>query len=540
MAHRFFRLTVPLIALSALVLGGCGSPAVPEPGSQSKPGAAQSEQSKEPDSGSAPAGFESFYSQKIQWKPCEAEQIVPPMMAPPSDISGFQCATIQAPMNWDDPDSEVIELGIARHLTQGNEEAPALFFNLGGPGGDAVNSISAVVSNVLTLELVEAFQVVALDPRGVGSSTPIWCMTDEERDADIAREVDTSSLTTEERIALYTQETKDFGRQCLDRNGEIIGYVDSDSAARDFDMARALLGQEKFDYIGFSYGTVLGAIYAELFPSTVGKMVLDGAVDPALNINELSAAQLEGMEQSLYHWIEDCQSGNKCPLGSDLETGKQKMIEFFTQVEAAPLVTNDPDRPLNGSLASTAVIGSLYSVDMYPILSEAISRAFDGDGSTMLFLADYFNSRDSTGAYTDNSSDAFVSVNSLDYEPVGTPEEWEASAADLAARFPVLGSEFGFASAGMDAWPVKARIGRHRITAPGTPEILVIGTTHDPATPYFMSQNLASDLENGVLITVEGWDHTAYGRGAGDCVVSAVDQFLLEGTVPSEGLVCSE
>lgn len=537
MAHadRVERMTshaariLALLATVPIAVAGCSANSLTKEGN----GAGQ-----DPELTAAPAGFESYYSQKIEWRQCTEDEIVHPMLSAPKDMNAYQCATVEAPMNWDDANSESIELGVARHLNRQKDNAPALFFNLGGPGGGAVDSISAVVENILSGELVQSFQIVALDPRGVGASTPIVCLTDEERDFENEREDDLSALSTEELVAFADQEFADYGNKCLEKNGEVLGYVDSDSATRDFDMMRALLGQEKLDYIGFSYGTVIGAYYAELFPDTVGRLVLDGAVDPALNINELSAAQLEGMENSLYHWIEQCQEGNKCPLSGDLESGKQQMIEFFEDLAEEPLPTGDPERPVNSVLAYTAVIGSLYSTENYGLLQQAMSLAEMGDGTMLLFLADYFNSRGDDGVYIDNSSDAFTAINALDYLPVGTPEEWEIESADLAERFPVLGGDFGFASAGLEAWPVQTRVARHRITAPGVPEILVIGTTNDPATPYSMAQTLAADLESGVLMTVEGWNHTAYSKYADKCVVNAVDRFLLDGTVPDEGTVC--
>lgn len=526
MTSRTARAIAGLVAV-VIALGGCSTNSL-----------AQSDSNNTSAAVAAPEGFESYYTQEIEWRACEEDEIVPAMLQAPKDMKAYQCATVTAPMNWDDPDSEPIQLGVARHLNKQKDKAPALFFNLGGPGGGAVDSITPVVENILSGDVVQNYQIVALDPRGVGASTPIICLSDEERDFENQREEDLSALSTDELVAQADKEFAEYGDKCLQKNGEVLGYVDSDSATRDFDMMRALLGQKKFDYIGFSYGTIIGAYYAELFPETVGRLVLDGAVDPAININELSSAQLEGMEKSLYNWIEQCQAEDKCPLTGDLESGKKQMIEFFEDLAEQPLPTGDPERSVNSTLAYTAVIGSLYSTENYGLLQQAMSLAKMGDGTMLLFLADYFNSRGEDGIYTDNSSDAFTAINALDYLPVGTPEEWEVESADLAERFPVLGGDFGFASAGLEAWPVQSRATRHRITAPGTPEILVIGTTNDPATPYAMAQALASDLESGVLLTVEGWNHTAYSKYADECVVKAVDGFLLDGKVPEDGTVC--
>lgn len=495
--------------------------------------------SPEPLAADAPAGFEGYYEQTIDWRPCDESEVVPSMLNAPKDMEKYECATITAPMNWDDPKSEPIDLGIGRYIgAKRGAQSPPLFYNLGGPGGDAVGSLSAVVANVFTQEIVDAYQVVALDPRGVGASSPIWCMTDEERDEDNALDYDLTGMSTEEIIALADEEMAEFGAQCLERNGEILGYVDTDSAARDFDMVRAIVGAETLDYIGFSYGTLLGAVYADIFPDRVGRFVLDGALDPALDVNEVAALQNEGMEASLYNWIESCLAQKTCPLGDTLEEGKQTMIDFFEQVGEHPIETADPDRPLTLGLARTGVVGSLYSTELYSTLTLAVGQALDGDGSTLLFLADYFNDREMDGTYLSNSSDAFIAINSLDYEPVGTVEEWEVEAARLKEATPVLGGDGMFASAGLGAWPVESRSVRKPITATGIPPLLIIGTTNDPATPYEMAVSLHEALPSSVLLTVEGWNHTAYNAAASSCVTSAVDRFLLDGTLPEEGTEC--
>ena len=486
-----------------------------------------------------PQGFEDYYTQEIAWTKCTPDQVVGEFMPTPSDMAAYECATLSAPMNWDDPKSPPIELGIARHLGKKMDATlPPLFFNLGGPGGDAVGSLSGFVENILTAQLAARYETVALDPRGVGTSTPIWCMTDRERDEDLARDLETEGLSTEELVDLYTKEIQEFGQQCLERNGEILGYVDSDSVARDFDMARAALGADQIDYMGFSYGTVIGALYADLFPTHVANFMLDGPVDLSLNSSEVSALQLEGMEKSLYHWIEECQATKSCPLTGDLESGKEQMIALFEQADQEPIPTSDPDRPLDGGLLRTAVIGSLYSTSMYPLLNEGVAQAKRGDGSALLFLADYYNDRGDDGVYTANSADAFAAVNMLDYEPTGTPEQWQEESDAFAEKYPVLGSDFGFGAAGMEAWPVESRALRRHVTAAGAGKILVIGTTNDPATPYVMAEALAEALEGGVLVTVDGWDHTAYNRDASRCLTRTVDAFMLGGVVPEEGLVC--
>lgn len=528
----------PLVALvaagvtSILVLGGC-SASLPS----SSPGAIPQ---PDPLISQAPEGFEEYYGQIIEWGTCDVADIVPSYMAAPQDPDNYQCATVSAPMNWDDPDSTPIELGVARYVGAADGgERPPLFYNLGGPGGGAIDSLVGFTTSILTDQVADSFYIVALDPRGVGLSTPLWCMTDEERDEDNALTLDFTDMSTEELLAWNETEVARLGNQCLERNGDILGFVDTDSAARDFDMVRAVLGAEVMDYLGFSYGTLLGATYADLFPEHVGRFVLDGALDPAMNVNEVSAAQIGGMEASLNNWIETCVAEGECPLGDSLEAGQQTMMDFFAAVEEEPLETSDPSRPLTLGLAETAVVGSLYSTESYSLLTQGMAQALGSDdGSILLFLADFFNNREADGTYSANSSDAFLSINMLDYEPVGTPEEWEVEARELREKYPILGADAGFASAGLDAWPVESRSGRRVITAQGAPPMLIIGTTHDPATPYIMAENMHRELENSVLLTVEGWNHTAYSSGASACVTGAVDNFLLTGELPKDGTVC--
>lgn len=528
-----------VMVVGALSLAGCATTTP----AQSEGETAPQVPSPSPLGGDAPAGFEEYYAQQIAWETCEPAQVTPEMMSAPEDIENYQCATVEAPMDWGDASSEPIELGVARYVgavaedTQ-PEDRPPLFFNLGGPGGGAIDSLSAVVTSILTEQVANAYVVVALDPRGIGESTPIWCMTDEERDEDNALDVDTEDLSTDEIIASYDEEMGAIGAQCLERNGDVLGFVDSESATRDFDMVRALLGSETMDYLGFSYGTLLGALYADMFPTHVGRFVLDGVLDPGLNVNQVAEMQTAGMEESLYNWIESCVSGRKCPLGNSLEAGRDTMKRFFEDVAKNPLPTSDPDRPLTLGLARTAVIGSLYSTANYPLLTQAMQQALEGDGSALLFLADYFNDRGLDGVYNSNADDAFLAVNALDYEPVGTPDEWEASAAQIAEKYPILGGDFGFASAGLSAWPVQSSSTRRPIVAADAPEMLLIGTTHDPATPYEMAVAAHDHMAHTVLLTVEGWDHTAYNANAGACVIGAVDQFLLKGELPADGTVC--
>ena len=480
-----------------------------------------------------------FYSQPLNWRQCEVSEITSNGVAAPRDIDKYQCASLTAPLDWENLDGNQITLALAIHRAD-QSEGKALFFNLGGPGGAAVSSIVSQVNSSLGNGLVGAFDIVALDPRGVGASTPVRCLSDEDRDKQAAGTGGDKdpNATPAQLIEQAKKDSADLAKGCQDLSGNLYKHVDTVNAAKDFDMVRALLGQDKFNYLGYSYGTFLGATYAGLFPTNVGHMVLDGAVDPAVQGDDLAAMQMRGFEASLRHWVEDCQAGRNCPLTGDADAGMRKMKAFFDSLENSPLKTSDADRPLTRNLAMSAVIGLLYSTETYSILTQAMTSALNSnDGSMLLFVADLLNERNKDGSYASNSMDAIVAINSLDYSPVGNADQWTKGYETLKSELLVFGEEAGFTSAGLEGWPT-SHAKRQPISAEGAPPIMVVGTTHDPATPYVMSQNLAKELSSGVLVTWDGWNHTAYSKSGSKCVATAVEGYFLRNVVPTTDVQC--
>ena len=480
-----------------------------------------------------------FYSQPLNWRQCEVSEITSNGVAAPRDIDKYQCASLTAPLDWENLDGNQITLALAIHRAD-QSEGKALFFNLGGPGGAAVSSITSQVNSSLGNGLVGAFDIVALDPRGVGASTPVRCLSDEDRDKQAAGTGGDKdpNATPAQLIEQAKKDSADLAKGCQDLSGNLYKHVDTVNAAKDFDMVRALLGQDKFNYLGYSYGTFLGATYAGLFPTNVGRMVLDGAVDPAVQGDDLAAMQMRGFEASLRHWVEDCQAGRNCPLTGDADAGMRKMKAFFDSLENSPLETSDANRPLTRNLAMSAVIGLLYSTETYSILTQAMTSALNSnDGSMLLFVADLLNERNKDGSYASNSMDAIVAINSLDYSPVGNADQWTKGYETLKSELLVFGEEAGFTSAGLEGWPT-SHAKRQPISAQGAPPIMVVGTTHDPATPYVMSQNLAKELSSGVLVTWDGWNHTAYSKSGSKCVATAVEGYFLRNVVPTTDVQC--
>ena len=483
---------------------------------------------------------QAYYDQAIEWGACADGTFDTFQGVNSSDASEYQCAFLKAPLDWGSPDGDQITLALAIHRS-GAKEAPALFVNPGGPGGAVVSSLPYYATQGIGEAVVNAYDIVALDPRGVGDSTPVFCTTDAERDERNAgedKDVDTGDESPQSAVAAAHEDSLKVAAGCREHSGSLYEHIDTVSAARDFDMVRAVLGQEKLNLLGYSYGTFLGATYAGLYPAQVGRFVLDGALDPSLSVDEVSSMQMRGLDASLQQWITDCATQASCPMGRTKDEGIANVRSFLESLEASPLPTNDPDRPLTEGLAVTAMIGAMYNTQWWPELTNAYSDATRrNDGTAMLEIADLMNSRNPDGTYADNSTDAINAINNLDYKPAGTDAEWIARADALKSELSILDRYVGYPSAGLSAWPTE-HAERAPIHATGAAPILVIGTTHDPATPYPMAEALASQLDSGVLITVEGWNHTAYRRGANQCVVRAVEDYLVKGAVPTDGLTC--
>ena len=482
---------------------------------------------------------QAFYDQGITWGKCAPGTFDSYRGVDSSDPSEYQCAFLKAPLDWDNPDGDQISLALAIHRS-GKKDAPALFVNPGGPGGAVVSALPYYAGQGIGEAVVNAYDIVALDPRGVGDSTPVFCMTDEEKDKyNAGSETEGADADSpQSAIAEVQEDSREFAQGCRDHSGAIFEHIDTVSAARDFDMVRSILGQDKLNLLGYSYGTFLGATYAGLYPAQVGRFVLDGALDPSLSVDEVSSMQMRGLDASLQQWITDCATQASCPMGRTKDEGIANVRSFLESLEASPLPTNDPDRPLTEGLAVTAMIGAMYNTQWWPELTNAYSDATRrSDGTAMLEIADLMNSRNPDGTYADNSTDAINAINNLDYKPAGTDAEWIARADALKSELSILDRYVGYPSAGLSAWPTE-HAERAPIHATGAAPILVIGTTHDPATPYPMAEALASQLDSGVLITVEGWNHTAYRRGANQCVVRAVEDYLVKDTVPTDGLTC--
>jgi pimeloyl-ACP methyl ester carboxylesterase len=344
-----------------------------------------------------------------------------------------------------------------------------------------------------------------------------------------------STVEYKATVAAYTT----FANACKKNTGSLLGHVDTVSAARDMDIIRALLGQAKLNYLGFSYGTFLGTTYATLYPQNVGRFVLDGAIDPTVSDEDSSAYQLQAFDTALRDYLKNCITVNPttCPFSGSVDSAMNKIMAFYKKMETTSLNTTI-GRKLQLPGAITGLIMTLYSNDYWKYTSSAFSAAFRGDGTLFLELADFYNDRNSSGGYASNMLEANMAINCLDGRSNPSKAAMNAQNARLLKLSPFFGRYWRNGALGCASWPYPVAKKPANYAASGSGPIIVVGTTGDPATPYWEAQNLANKiLENGHLITFNGEGHTAYGR-SNSCVVDAVDAYFVNGIVPAKDPNC--
>jgi pimeloyl-ACP methyl ester carboxylesterase len=514
---------VALLLIIALVLTGVGIAALSVLGGSADPGRPRSVPTTVPQPGATDPPrprLERFYSQTLDWGSCR---------------DGRLCSTLEVPLDYRHPGAETIELALLKvPAAEPDQRLGSLVLNPGGPGAPGTDyaATAATPGLVFTAPVLDAYDIVGFDPRGTGASAPVDCLSDDDLDAYIAQDPDPDTAA---EVATFTGFVAAMGRGCAELSGEVAAHVTTIEAARDMDVLRSALGESTLTYYGASYGTKLGATYADLFPGRVGRLVLDGAVDVSLSSRELSRQQAAGFETALRAYVQDCVDDGDCVLGDSLDAGLSRIRRLLDDVDADPLPAHD-DRELEVGNAFYGVVLPLYSRDSWSVLTQALTDAFDGDGSLLLRLADVYSSRGSDG-YTDNSSEAIYAINCLD-DPWSIPAaEVPANLADFERASPTFGSVFAWGLTTCGGMQVTSSERSRDLTAEGAAPIVVVGTTRDPATPYAWAQSLAGQLDTAVLVSRDGDGHTGYTEG-NDCVDQAVDDYLLAGAVPEDGLSC--
>lgn len=479
-----------------------------------------------------------FYSQQLAWKTCDDDDETP------GDESEMQCAQLRVPLDYADPDEKEIRISVMRLRSDGSEpRVGSLLTNPGGPGGSGLDYLKSTFTGV-DPTIHASFDIIGFDPRGVGESSPVVCLDDEVRDRNNADDgpdpEDTAAVVAfEERL------DQEFAAGCQAKSGPLLPHVSTRNVARDMDVLRAVLGDEKLNYLGYSYGTYLGALYAEEFPDRVGRLVLDGAVDPAADPLDDSISQQIGFEQSYTRFAEDCAKRARCPLGDDPERAATIGVDFLDGLRTDPLPTTlDDGRELTSALGWTGMISLLYADEEqgWEALREAFEQAMEeGDGTAFMVYADHYNGRGEDGRY-DGSMDAFRVISCADgMAEAPSPQRIQEVLDRLRKEAPLFSRDLtaeDLDGPGCEYWPFRTTEKPHAVRAPGSAPILVVGTTGDPATPYAASERLAEGFENATLLTLEGEGHTAYGRGNA-CIDDAVNAYLVSGTLPAPGTRCS-
>lgn len=462
-----------------------------------------------------PAALEPYYHQVLSWSPCG---------------NGKQCATAIAPLDWADPGGERIELALVRQVATSGGRQGSLLVNPGGPGASGKAFILDSVDFATGDRLQAAFDVVGFDPRGVGDSTAVACYEHPRELDEHLFTVVRSEPGSEEWIAAARAQAERFGAACAEHTGPLLAHVDTASAARDLDMLRAALGDQRLNYLGYSYGSLLGQQYAELFPERAGRLVLDGAVDPAATGFDLSAGQARGFERALAAFLEDCHSIRDCPFTGPVAQDQALVRTLLDTLDASPLAAED-GRQLGSATMFTAIILPLYNTSNWPMLRSLFDSVFAGEADYAFSLADSYYARNPDGGYRSNQTEAFVAINCLGPREQDDPDAMRAQAQHLAELAPVFGPQLAYGALGCAGWPHPSLREAGPITAPGSPDILVLGTSGDPATPYEWSVAVAAALANGHLVSYDGQGHTAYNK-SNACVNRAVEDFLVDGTIP--------
>lgn len=470
----------------------------------------------------APTGFESFYDQIIEFEACG---------------EGLFCADIEVPMNWDDGQSEPITIATVYRAADNKSPSGFILFNPGGPGSSGYDWVKESSQFLGTKKLRENFNILGFDPRGVGKSSAVKCLTDIEYD-EFLYGVTGFELGSDDDIAAARSSIKEFSQKCVENTGELLGHVDTVSAAKDMDLIRAVIGEQKLNFLGYSYGSFLGTTYATLFPDRVGKFVLDGAIDPTVSDEDQTLIQIEAFEKSLRSFLESCEQFRDCPFTGFIEGDLRTIRQFFLELESEPLPT-DSKRELTVWGAVTGLIMPLYSESFWPFLATSFDQALNsGRGDMFLALADQYNDRDENGRYGTNLIAANYAINCLDARSSTNIFNMRRQNEALIEAAPTLGRYWQFGALRCENWPFELKPAPASYSAEGAPTILVIGTTGDPATPYSQAQALAGEiLSDAFLLTYNGEGHTIYGLQVA-CVDNTVDRFWLTGELPEEDPNC--
>ncbi len=466
-----------------------------------------------------PTTVAGYYAQKLRWVRCDQT---------------FECTRLLVPFDYAQPAGRRFSLPVIRlPASHPAQRIGSLLVNPGGPGGSGV-SYARRARSVIAAPVRARFDIVGFDPRGAGGSVPaVHCLTGPQLDAYFA--TNDSPATPSQRAALVVQAQR-FARGCQRDSAALLRYVGTRNAARDLDVLRAALGDAKLTFLGKSYGTYLGAWYAQLFPRHVRALVLDGAIDPGSSSLGLNVSQARGFQVALRAFVTDCVARVGCPVGrGSVTAGLARIQGLVARAGTDPLTDRLGRQPADGEMVLSGIAAALYTQAYWPVLRDGLTSAFRGDGSILVALANSLWERNARGRYS-NLADANMAIDCVDRPWPRSLPPWQSAAAAATRAAPLFGAPLMWGSLPCAYWPVPAATPAP-VHAAGAPPILVVGNERDPATPYRWAQALSRDLASGVLLGWDGNGHTAYQMGS-SCVDAIVNRYLISLAVPRSGTVC--
>lgn len=500
------RLSATLL-LAALTAAACGS--VPPARSAARPSPAVTTAPAAPAGPTAPAG--TAVVAPFVWRACDG---------------GFQCSTLRVQLDDRDPAQGTLDLAVARRRATSGQRIGSLLVNPGGPGASAVDFLEEAYAS-FPKQIRARFDLVAFDPRGIGRSAAVRCASTAELDRYLALDPDP---TTPAALAGYAQANRQLDAGCAARSGRLLPYVGTDTVADDMDRVRAAVGDDKLTYLGYSYGTAIGAAYLDRHPTHVRAMVLDGAIDPTLSWEQLTGGQGIGFDRAMTAFLAHCRA-IACPFAQAVTGDVGAAYDALSAAVGRTALPGVGGRTVGPGEFFLAVAGSLYSTASWPALADALVDAQKGDGRALLLLSDGFSERGPKG-YSP-ILESINAVNCIDRPWPRDVASYAAAADRIAPTAPRFGRAIVLSGMSCLAWPVPPVSTPHAVTGAGAPPVLVIGTTRDPATPYEWARGLAGQLRQGVLITHEGDGHTVYRVGAPACIVDPVNRYLIDLVTPA-------
>lgn len=475
--------------------------------------------------------FAAYFDQEVEWSSCEGGE--------------FECTTIVAPMDWENPDdTREVELAVVKRPSSGDGRLGTLFTNPGGPGASGYDFVLDGYDSIFPEVVRDAYDLVGWDPRGVSRSEPVTCYTDPDDIEEFLYFVPTVDPDTDPEgwVAEQEAEAAAYAEACYEGTGEVLEFVDTLTAVRDLELLRATVGDDVLNYVGYSYGTALGAIYVDEYPDRVGRVVLDGVVDRESTLAELNVSQMGGFELALTNFVTACpDSFDDCPFTTDVEASLARIKATIDAFNDAP-VANAEGRVMTGTALRTAILMGLYSESYWESMSTMFSEVLQATPVTDMAwrFADFYNDFTLGVGYSSNLQDALWAVYCVDYPVETDMTALEQQAQEVLEAAPTLALDTPvMVDAVCSAWPYEYRGGQHgELTGTGAAPVLIVSTTGDPATPYEEGVKLADDLESGVLLSFDGEGHTAYSAYGDQCVMDTVDAYLVDGIVPPDDSWC--